>query len=150
MSIFRKARPGRGWGQEPGRAARSDLGRSLGEGVRGRVSLPGLVKALKMAGGNTACGARRRHRSRPSARLRQPTNFPQRPHGTVSAARNWLNWASAPRGAEPPRRGYVSRPSGARVRNPHWKAFARVPAVAPSSRLRSLPFPGRPVPSTRQ
>lgn len=49
-----------------------------------------------MAGGNSASGARRRHRRHPSACLGRPTNHPQPPHGEVCAACDWLSWASAP------------------------------------------------------
>lgn len=138
LSVFRKARPGRGWGQEPGRAARSDLGRGLGEGGRRLVSLPCLVKAPKMAGGNTARGARRRHRGHPSARLRHPTSCSQRPHWAVSAARNWLNWASAPCGG-----GAATQ----RLRFPPlWCACAQSPLESVCARSRRSPQLAPPLP----
>lgn len=138
MSVFRKARPGREWGQEPGRAARNNLGRGLGEGGRGWVSLPDLVKAPKMADGNTARGARRRYRSCPSARLRQPTSCPQSPHPAVSAARNWLNWASAPceGGAATQRLRFP----------PLWCACAQSPLESVCARSRRSPQLAPPLP----
>lgn len=98
---------------------------------RRRVSLPGLEKAPKMAGGNSVSRARRRRVGRPSARLVRPSNCPQRPHRGVPAARDWLSWASAPCGG------------GAATQRPRfprrWCACAQSPQESVCARPRCGP-----------
>lgn len=99
-------------------ASPATRGGASGKGP-GRVPLLGLRKAPKMAGGNSASQARRRHRGRLSDRLGQPTNCPQHPPPAAAAAHDWLSWPRAPcrGGAATPRPRFP----------PRWRACAQTP-----------------------
>lgn len=96
-----------------------DQGRGLAKGAGAGFPLLSLRKAPKMAGGNSAREARRRHRGRPSDSLGQPTNCPQHPHPAGPAAPDWLSWPSAPcRGGAATQRPRFP---------PRWRACAQTP-----------------------
>lgn len=103
------------------------------------AGLPGLGKAPQMAGGNSASGARSRHRGRPSASLRRPKNHLQRPHREVPAHCDWLSQVRLRAGAGSPRSGHGSPAPLVRMR-----------AIPAGKRLRasgSRPAEGGPDPS---